>query len=352
MAQFELKTGYRTDVGRQRKLNEDSLLVLTSLDLSGLTGIDGLFVVADGMGGHSAGDVASKFAVDTLRDVFSGSDYLQQELNTGNTLPEIMSNLINEINTRLYQTGIDNSMPNGMGTTVTAVCLLDTKLYIAHVGDTRAYLIRDGLISQLTRDHSWVSEQVELGLITKEQAQNHPNRNILTRAVGSDPSVKVDLYNLDIINGDSIVLCSDGLHGLVNNDEILNSTLKNPRPQQACDELIELANNRGGHDNITVIIVEFSGAQVNRKSKTDPLIPKARYLRDTAPLRVSGIKRGRKKFRILYSILTIIIIMLMSVCIFLGSQIYSLRKSTTNSTKKEAQKTIQGNKTNIDKPGK
>ena len=173
-------------------------------------------------------------------------------------LPEgLLKEVVQEVNAEVLRAA---ARPNtrGMGTTLTAALLAGSVLSIAHVGDSRAYLLRDGKLHQITQDHNWVAEEVARGALTPQQARQHPGRNVLTRALGTVPSVDVDSVSVEVRGGDALLLCSDGLHSLVSDDEI-TETLAGEEPQQACQSLVERANALGGHDNITVVAARIDG---------------------------------------------------------------------------------------------
>jgi protein phosphatase len=231
----------RTDKGLVRKENEDAFCIEKDL---------GLLAIADGMGGHASGEVASKMAIEILRES------LRKE---GEPLPDRLSSGVKLANRTIYEAAQSQPELNGMGTTLTALQLNGNRLSIAHVGDSRAYLIRGGVIEQITDDHTIVSEQVARGMMTREEAARSDMRNILSRALGIGPEVKVDVEELTVSEDDKLVLCSDGLSELVSEDEILLEAQSSTRPDIACDELINLANQRGGEDNITVIMAHLRG---------------------------------------------------------------------------------------------
>jgi len=226
----------KTDKGLVRKENEDAYCIDKDL---------GLLAIADGMGGHASGEVASKMAIEILRDS------LKKE---GEPLPDRLDSGVKLANKMIYEASRSQSQLNGMGTTLTAVTLDGKRLSIAHVGDSRAYLIRGGVIEQLTDDHTIVSEQVARGMITREEAARSDMRNILSKALGIAPEVDVDIEGLTVSEGDQLVLCSDGLSELISDDEILSEVQFSKRPEIVCDELVNLAMQRGGEDNITVIV--------------------------------------------------------------------------------------------------
>lgn len=234
---MKLRHSARTDVGKTRDHNEDSY---------GLGGGDRaaelgeLLVVCDGMGGHAAGEVASQIGVTTIVESYYG--------DSSENRPNALEQAFEHANGTIFAQG-----QGSMGTTGVAALLLHDALHMANVGDSRGYLIRDGEIRQVTRDHSFVSDQVAAGLITADQARFSPHRNVITRALGYQAEVSVDLFRLPLQIGDTIVLSSDGMHGLVSDAEILEIAGAQP-PEQATEALIALANGRGGTDNITVIV--------------------------------------------------------------------------------------------------
>ena len=242
-----VEVGMATSVGQVRTGNEDS--VLCEPPESTLVAERGLFfAVADGMGGHAAGEVASSMAIKTARDLFYDSAVPD--------IGEALRDAISRANTAVYEAGAGATGRDHMGSTLTAVVIADHRAIVGHVGDTRCYVVRRGTIKQLTRDHSWVAEEVAAGLLTEEQARVHPRRNIITRALGLRPEVDVDLYDADLEPGNLLVVCSDGLHGLVSDAEILAHVTRY-RPADAVDALVGLANKRGGPDNISVVVAQI-----------------------------------------------------------------------------------------------
>jgi protein phosphatase len=236
---MKLRHSADTDVGKTRDHNEDSFGVGTPDQAERL---GKLLVVCDGMGGHAAGEVASKIGVETILSIY----YSEPSEDRAHVLEQAFE----QANEKIYARG------NGsMGTTGVAALLLHDALHIANVGDSRAYLIRDGEIRQISRDHSFVGDQVAAGLITADQARSSPHRNVITRALGYQSGVTVDLFRWPLQIDDIIVLCSDGLHGLVSDAEIAQIAGE-ASPDDAVHQLIDLANSRGGTDNITVAIVQ------------------------------------------------------------------------------------------------
>jgi len=244
-ALLKLEVARLTDPGRVRDHNEDFVYSPPFLDPQQLARKGRLFLVADGMGGHQAGEVASKGAVKTV---------VEQYYN--DTTHDIGTSLVRAFraaNRLIYEQAQADPTKRGMGTTLVAAVVLGRKVYIANVGDSRAYLINKQGIVQITQDHSWVEEQVRAGVLTREEAQRHPQRNVVTRALGSRPTVEVDLFEGEINEGDALLLCSDGLSGLVSDQELADLVRKYP-PQKAAQALVDLANQRGGYDNISVLI--------------------------------------------------------------------------------------------------
>ncbi len=226
--------GAASDIGQVREGNEDSYLVL-----------DPLFAVADGMGGHRGGDVASTLALQTVERMFSAHD--------GSLIEQVEA-----ANRAVFERSQSDRAVAGMGTTLTAALVQGGRVRLAHVGDSRAYLYRDGELLLLTEDHTLVHRMVEEGEITKEEAETHPHRNILTRALGTDDAVQVDEVPVDVRPGDRLLLCTDGLTGMVHEDEIRGVLQRTREPQAAVQQLVDLANRAGGIDNITAVILDIA----------------------------------------------------------------------------------------------
>lgn len=251
-----LRVGYRTDVGRLRQLNEDSLLSL-ELGFSNRSKdyTVNLFIIADGMGGHENGEVASGLLVHTmtwnvyqslLRDDMPGGSL--DDLETW--LVEVVKAGNRQVYERAQQTGSD------MGTTVVAALFVDHRAMIAHVGDSRAYHLGTTGIRQLTIDHSLVERLVAAGEITRQQARHHPHAHVIIRTIGDEPTVEVDVTHQQLAQGDSLVLCSDGLSGMINDETIHQLVVGAESPQAACEALVAAANAAGGEDNVTVIVIQ------------------------------------------------------------------------------------------------
>ncbi|MEW6232083.1 MAG: Stp1/IreP family PP2C-type Ser/Thr phosphatase [Chloroflexota bacterium] len=241
---FEIVIGQLSDVGKDRDHNEDSYAVLEPVYEEELARKGRYYAVADGMGGHLAGEVASRFAVDqTMREYYA---------NPTGDVAQALTEAVKRVNEQLFQKAAADPGKSGMGSTLVAAVLRGNELYVANVGDSRAYVLRNHALRQITRDHSLVAEQVRAGVITPEQAQAHPRRNVLLRSLGTQLAVEVDVFKESVQSGDVIVLCSDGLWGQVP-DERIADLASQADPQRAVQEMIRLANEAGGPDNITAL---------------------------------------------------------------------------------------------------
>jgi serine/threonine protein phosphatase PrpC len=228
----KIEVGSATDIGRVRERNEDSMLVDPPL-----------YVVADGMGGHRGGQVASQVALEAMEELETGD---------GGSLAEH----VRRANRAVWDRSVEDERLSGMGTTLTAARIDGGSALIAHVGDSRAYLLRDGSLRQLTTDHTLVARMVKSGEITEAEAEVHPHKNVLTRALGTDEQVEVDEDSIALVDGDRLLLCSDGLTGMVTEDQIQAILETSEQPQQAADRLVKAANRAGGIDNITVVVLD------------------------------------------------------------------------------------------------
>ncbi len=226
-----------TDVGQVRTHNEDSVVASPPL-----------FVVADGLGGHEAGEVASSIAVETLRD----------------TAPKradakALGRAVRAANREVIRAAREGFGKSGMGTTITAAVVEGGHIAVAHVGDSRAYLLHGGVLQRVTADHSMVADMVRRGQITEEESRIHPHRSVITRALGTDPNMYADTYDVDASSGDRLLLASDGLTGMLTDTEIASLLTENRDPQVAAQSLIDAANDVGGYDNISVVVVDIEG---------------------------------------------------------------------------------------------
>ena len=239
-----LKTFSITNIGRRRKLNQD--FVYTSEKPVG--SLPNLFIVADGMGGHNAGDYASKTTVETIVEKIETAE------KTDRT--RLLEEAITAANTLIRQKARESADLEGMGTTVVAATCEGNSLCVANVGDSRLYVANKKEIRQITKDHSWVAEMVRRGGLGREEARNHPDKNIITRAVGADDGIKVDFFTVQLKEGDLILMCTDGLTNMLEDEEI-RMILDGARDMvEKAEELVAAANERGGRDNISVILID------------------------------------------------------------------------------------------------
>lgn len=237
--------GSRTEIGNVREHNEDSLTVLPPL-----------FAVADGMGGHEAGEIASEITINTLND-----------LTPQSADAEALARAVVAANLNVIKAPSQGVGREGMGTTLTAAILEKERLVIAQVGDSRAYLLHNGSLQQLTRDHSLMADMIEAGQLTEAEARVHPNRSVITRAIGSDPHMQPDLYELNVETGDRLLLCSDGICGMIEDHEIASIMRQAPSAQSCADQLVEAALAAGGFDNATAVVVDVEGFKAVREKK-------------------------------------------------------------------------------------
>lgn len=231
---MKVSIGAATDIGQVREGNEDSFLVVAPL-----------YAVADGMGGHRGGEVASSLALETVQGMF--------ERREGSLADQVV-----EANRAVFDRSKNDRTVSGMGTTLTAALVDGSRVHLVHVGDSRAYLLRGGELAQLTEDHTLVHRMVMEGEISQEEAETHPHRSILTRALGVDQSVQVDEGDVEVSDGDRLLLCTDGLTGMVPEGQIREILLESADPQEAVEKLVKVANRAGGIDNITAVILDFS----------------------------------------------------------------------------------------------
>lgn len=244
-----------TDVGRKRNHNEDSYLIDDEIQL---------YVVADGMGGHAGGGTASRIAVETIDKELRGAWQSRESLFRSkgplqdSPLPEVLRGAVEKACLAIFSAAQDDPRLQGMGTTVISLLVKDDHALFAHVGDSRAYLVRGDLIQQISEDHSLVNEQIKAGMITPEEAKHSRYKNIITRSVGFEEEVQVDVMGLVTEPGDTFLLCSDGLANMVEDHEIRDYVRKFPL-QELPKRFVDLANERGGDDNITVILVQIGG---------------------------------------------------------------------------------------------
>jgi len=252
----QLSVAARTDIGMIRAGNEDSFFADANQ-------FRGLFIVADGMGGHAAGEVASEMAVQIVTKELASV----QHLNGADVAPRVAAALRNA-NRAIFLRTVEEVDKQGMGTTASVLLLANDRYLIGQVGDSRVYLLRDGVLRQLTKDHSYVQEQVDAGFLTPEQARYHPYSNVITRCVGASESVEPDTYGGAVKAGDIFLVASDGLTGMVDDRRLQQLLLARSSPGRLVDSLIAEANGRGGLDNITAIVIQVSALDEQQQKET------------------------------------------------------------------------------------
>ena len=279
---LRVQVGACTDVGRVRAGNEDAYMVR-----------DPLFAVADGMGGHQGGEVASNLALERLERATDGDSDL--------------ADVVREANRAVFEQAAQDPGLAGMGTTLTAVRVQDERLHLAHVGDSRMYLLRDGRLERITRDHTVVEQLVDQGRMTAEDAKIHPQRSILTRALGVDEDIQVDESDVDVRSGDRVLLCSDGLTGMVDEDRILSILTDTPDPQAACGALIEAANEAGGQDNITAVVLDVLDEE-EASPVPSTALPEDARAEPAVPVPGAGARPKRRWVRTVIWLLVILVV--------------------------------------------
>lgn len=242
-----MKFAARSDRGLVREQNEDSYRII---DCSSNTPF--VFIVADGMGGHNCGEIASRMTVEYISDTV---DQGSLDFHSSDDMEQALNEIVKGANKAVIEASLEQPETSGMGTTMTMAVIYENKVTLAHVGDSRVYLVRAGSIRQLTEDHSYIGELVKNGTITIEEAKMHPSKHVITRAVGSSPALEADIMSLECEKDDIFVLCTDGLTNKLEEDEILDIAVNND-PDGACTELVNAAKSKGGEDNITVIVIK------------------------------------------------------------------------------------------------
>jgi serine/threonine protein phosphatase PrpC len=290
----------RTDTGRQRSANEDAYFARAPV-----------YVIADGMGGAQAGEVAAKIAADSF----------DAELRDGASPEQELSRIASDANRRIFELARADSSRSGMGTTLTAALISEHEVSIVHVGDSRAYLLRDGELRQLTRDHSLVEELRRRGQLTVEEAEEHPQRSIITRALGPEPRVDLEVHTHQARRGDVFLLCSDGLTSMVRDDRVREIIRESRSLRAAVDALVEEANRLGGRDNITVIMFRLAGEdggsapaqETAEQTATDidaEEVRAAASKREKPPrLRSEGGRRRRRPLRVALVLLALVVVL-------------------------------------------
>jgi PPM family protein phosphatase len=279
-----------TDVGRTREHNEDAFVVAdltsgktgaepaASMDMTGEKG--SLFMVADGMGGAAAGEIASAMAVDIVVGEMR-TNWIASNIGNAEQFVRAIKEATKAANVQINAFAGAHPEYRGMGTTATIAGLLGDTLYLAQVGDSRAYIVREGVTRQITKDQSLMQKLIEAGELTEEEAEHSERRNIILQALGPEPQIKVDLTHQKVRRGDTLVLCSDGLSGQVNKDQIAEIVTKEPDLTRASRKLIDLANAAGGPDNITVIVARFDGPGLTQAGDEDEVGHQVFSLRDS-----------------------------------------------------------------------
>lgn len=236
-----------SDVGKVRDINQDAYFYMEDEILP-------IFIVADGMGGHKAGEVASNTAISKIVNYYNANK--EKIINEEMQIPQFINESVSIANDELIKESESDEELKGMGTTITMCLVLNQEAYIGHVGDSRAYLLRDGELKQITQDHSLVGELLRTGSITKEEARNHPKKNIIMRALGTKKDIKTDVFTKSLKNGDKIVLCTDGLTNMVTDEEILDVIKNEEDTTSSCSTLVNISNKYGGIDNTTIMLIK------------------------------------------------------------------------------------------------
>ena len=241
-----MRYAVESDKGKQRSINEDSYNVI-----AGYPGIPVVFIVADGMGGHNSGEVASKTAVDFINNyILNNPDLFADDKDISESIKEV----IIKSNKEVINKAKEKKKYNGMGTTIIIAVIKNNKVYFGHVGDSRVYLVRNDELNQITTDHSYIEELVLTGSLTREEAQNHPGKNLITRALGSKDDIEVDTYICKLQNTDTFIICTDGFYNMIEGNVIIETLEKTEEPEEICKEFVNYANEKGGEDNITVLV--------------------------------------------------------------------------------------------------
>jgi PPM family protein phosphatase len=244
-----------SDIGKKRSLNEDRVIYLERSNRLRLA------VLADGMGGHNAGDVASEMAVKHFATQFEQIE--EEQLSSVEAVKQWLKQNVNDLNYKMYQHSLTHEQCHGMGTTLIVVCILENQLVISHVGDSRVYTITNEHIQLVTKDHTYVNMLVELGHISEEEAKEHPRKNAIVKAVGTESKIEPDFYELPITQSTHILVCSDGLSNKLSDGEMA-AIITLPAPMEVKGkQLIQLANDSGGEDNISLILMSFSEEEVS-----------------------------------------------------------------------------------------
>ena len=241
-----VQIGFKCNKGIVREKNEDACFVIPSQDV---------YIVADGVGGNNSGEVASRTAVSEIAHYVNNNDL--QEFKEPDDIFGFFSEAIESANEKIYRLGIENEDNRGMATTIVLAYIFKGVAYIANLGDSRAYLFRDGMLSRITKDHTYVNELIDKGVITEEEAENHKQKNVITKALGADKFVDPDFYRLEVSRDDILMLCSDGLYGEVSPENMAEILERDESMNDICTQLVDEALQCGGRDNITVVCLKI-----------------------------------------------------------------------------------------------
>lgn len=244
--------GFKTDKGKMRSNNEDACYVMPN---------DKIFLVADGVGGSNSGEIASRTVVTGVVDFVNKNPI--SEMETEKDIKEYFDSCVKSVNTAVFESSQKYQQNYGMATTLVIVYIRNNKMYAVNVGDSRAYILRGKRITQITEDHTYVNSLLKAGILTEKEARCHENKNMITKAVGAEPSIEPDFFVTSIAEGDVVILCTDGLYGELSNEEMIMKVNQNNTMGETCAELVKLANLNGGNDNITVICLRVTEDDIN-----------------------------------------------------------------------------------------
>ncbi len=247
-----MEVGFKTDKGMRRSNNEDACFVMKR---------DRVFIVADGVGGNNSGEIASRTCVNEIARYVE--THPLDRLSTAEEIEAYFDDCLKDVNFKVLEMSQRYEKNKGMATTVVAAHILGDQLYIVNVGDSRAYILRDGVLTQITEDHTYVNTLVKAGLITEEEAQYHEDKNMITRAVGADHTIEADYFQVPIMAEDIILICTDGLYGEVDEKELISRLSEKESMTHICNELVEAANRNGGSDNITMVVLKITEEDID-----------------------------------------------------------------------------------------
>jgi protein phosphatase len=247
-----MEVGFKTDKGKHRKNNEDACFVIPK---------ENVYILCDGVGGHNSGEVASRRTVSGIAEYVSENSL--EDVKTFRTVKTYFNNCVQKVNYEILTASRSQIENRGMATTLVLSYFCKNKLYVLNVGDSRAYILRDGVLKQITEDHTYVNSLIKAGVITEEQAEAHENKNMITRAVGADYSVQADFFSMTIRPGDIILMCSDGLYGEIPDEKMAELLQQEKSMNDICTDLVDLANKNGGGDNITLITLKVTEDDIN-----------------------------------------------------------------------------------------